>query len=48
MMKHYEVVAAGDNVTKEVVEKVFRVLEVKVDDTCELGGLIVSIFQSEV
>ena len=24
MMKHYEVVAAGDNVTKEVVAKVFR------------------------
>ncbi len=28
--------AAGDNVTMEVVEKVCRALDVKVDDICEL------------
>lgn len=28
--------AAGDNVTMEVVEKVCRALDVKIDDICEL------------
>ena len=28
--------AAGDNVTMEVVEKICRALDVKIDDICEL------------